>query len=194
MTIHARMEKLLGKIGEQCRVVDRKGIEQFVDVIGKARKIFITGAGRSGLVGKGFAMRLMHLGFSVHVVGETVTPAVKTGDLLIAISGSGETSSTAILTKMAKKKGLAVVAVTSMPESTIGKAADILIKIKGRVADERGRDYIVRQLEGVHEPLTPLGTLFELSAMVFLDSVVDELMIRYKRGEDYMKALHADLE
>ncbi|MGZ4892148.1 MAG: SIS domain-containing protein, partial [Halobacteriota archaeon] len=55
------------------------------------KRLFVMGAGRSGLVVKGFAMRLMHLGFNVYVVGETVTPAVETDDLLIVISGSGET-------------------------------------------------------------------------------------------------------
>jgi 6-phospho-3-hexuloisomerase len=187
------MEKLLGTIGKQCRVIDRKAIEQFIDAIEKAERIFITGAGRSGLVGRAFGMRLMHLGFPVYIVGETVTPSVKKGDLLVAISGSGETTSTAILTETARRKGLKLVAVTSMPDSTIGKAADVKVIIKGRIVDEKSRDYSARQLEGMHEPLTPLGTLFELSTMIFLDSVIDELMIRHGRGEDYLKTRHANL-
>jgi len=193
MTIGARMEKLLGLIGKQCRAIDRKSIERFIDSIENAKRIFITGAGRSGLVGRAFGMRLMHLGFPVYIVGETVTPSVKKGDLLVAISGSGETTSTAVLIDTAKKRGLLVVAMTSIPDSTIGKAADVRLIIKGRVADEGGRDYSARQLEGMHEPLTPLGTLFELSTMIFLDSIIDELMIRHGKGEDYLKTRHANL-
>ena len=50
-------------------------------------------------------MRLMHLGFNVYVVGETVTPAVETDDLLIVISGSGETKSINEMSALAKAKG-----------------------------------------------------------------------------------------
>ena len=38
-----------------------------------------------------FAMRLMHLGFVVYVIGDVTTPSINEDDCLIAISGSGET-------------------------------------------------------------------------------------------------------
>ena len=68
--------------------------DEFLDLVQTVKavpRVFITGAGRSGLVGRFFVMRLVHLGKSAFVVGETTTPAINEGDLLIAISGSGNT-------------------------------------------------------------------------------------------------------
>jgi len=194
MTIHARMEKLTRKIGEQLHAIDRKSIEQFVESIMNAKRIFIGGAGRSGLVAKAFGMRLMHLGFTVYVIGEVITPAISKGDLLIIVSGSGETQSIVVAAGIAKKKGVKLVSITSNPRSDIGKISDVVVQIKGRRPEDAKRDYEARQLAGKHEPLTPLGTLFELSAIVFLDSIIDELMLRYKKSEDELKKLHANLQ
>ncbi len=83
--------------------LEKKEVDKFLQELIHSRNIFISGAGRSGLVGRIFAMRLMHLGFNVYVVGETITPAVKPGDLLIAISGSGKTDATLTTVKTAKK-------------------------------------------------------------------------------------------
>src|SRR5512133_4294126 len=78
--------------------IDPVKAESLVDAIISANKIFVAGTGRSQMMIRGLAMRLMHLGFKSYVVGETVTPAIEPGDLLIIGSGSGETS---ILTVMA---------------------------------------------------------------------------------------------
>lgn len=194
MMIHARMEKLTQKIAEQLRAVDKKSIDSFIDALTNAKRVFIGGAGRSGLVAKSFGMRLMHLGFTVYVLGEVITPAINKDDLLILVSGSGRTVSVVAAAKVAKKKGVKIVSITSDPESELGKLSDVIVQIKGRLPEDTKRDYEARQLSGNHEPLAPLGTLFELSTMVFLDSVIDELMLRYKKSEEELKKLHADLE
>jgi 3-hexulose-6-phosphate synthase/6-phospho-3-hexuloisomerase len=194
MTIHLRMEKLTQKIAEQCRAIDRKSIDALVDAILSADSIFIHGAGRSGLVGRAFAMRLMHLGLKVYVVGETITPPIKTGDLYIAITGSGKTQSIYAIVKTAKDQGSKIAAITSHPDQPIGKLADIILKIKGREKTDEKRDYLARQMTGEHEPITPMGTLFELSAMVFLDSIIEELMIKKNKSESEMEGFHTNLE
>ena len=61
------------------------------------------GAGRSGLVAKAFAMRLMHLGFTAYVVGETITPAMRPKDLLVIFSGSGRTKTIADIAETARE-------------------------------------------------------------------------------------------
>ncbi|MFN8450573.1 MAG: hypothetical protein U0521_18795 [Anaerolineae bacterium] len=38
---------------------------------------------------KALAMRLMHLGFDTHVVGDVTTPPLGAGDLLIVSAGPG---------------------------------------------------------------------------------------------------------
>ena len=67
--------------------------EQLADSILRSKKIFAVGAGRTGFMIKAFTMRLMHMGFGAYVVGETVTPNIEKGDLLLIGSGSGETDS-----------------------------------------------------------------------------------------------------
>jgi 6-phospho-3-hexuloisomerase len=159
--------------------LDEGEIEKMVGAIleAKDRRILIVGAGRSGFVGRAFALRLMNLGFNVYVSGETITPALEKGDLVIAISGSGVTRTVVVQVEAAKDVGARIVAITSHPESPIGEKADILVMVKGRTKIDAETDYERRQIRGIYD-LAPLGTMFELSAMVFLDSVVAELMRR----------------
>ena len=164
-----------------------------IDHILSARKIFVIGAGRSGLVGRAFAMRLMHLGLHVFVVGETITPAVEKGDLLVVISGSGETQSVVDLAKVGKHLGAKIISITSNPKSKAARHADVLIVLGKRVkADEM--DYLERQVRGTHRSLAPLGTLFEITSMVFLDGIIATLMEITKKRERDLKLRHATLE
>jgi len=158
------------------------------------KKIMVIGMGRSGLIGRAFAMRLMHLSFAVHVIGETITPALEADDILFAISGSGSTTFVVDAAEIARKVGAKIIAITSYPESPLGKLADHVIFIAGRIVTEREKDYFSRQILGVHEPLAPLGTLFEASALVFLDSLIVELMVRLGKTESEMRTRHATVE
>ena len=171
-----------------------KVIKVLVDAHTKQKKVMIIGVGRSGLVGRAFAMRLMHLDFQVHVVGETITPALGPGDILFAVSGSGTTTFVVDAAMIAKKVGAKVVVITSYPKSKLGKLANYSIVIPGRIRAASYRDYFSRQILGTHEPLAPLGTRFELSAMVFLDSLIVELMEALGKTEAEMKARHATVE
>lgn len=173
--------------------VNQEDAKRFIDKIVHSKNIFLTGAGRSGLVAKAFAMRLMHLGFNVYVAGETITPSVKPEDLVIAISGSGKTISTLTVAQTAKKYGTGVVCITSFEDSPLARVSDCIVKIRGRES-LLSNDYTSRQLTGEHEPLTPLGTLFELSSMVFLDSVITELMKICNKREKDLREKHANLE
>jgi 6-phospho 3-hexuloisomerase len=157
------------------------------------KRLFVMGAGRSGLVVKGFAMRLMHLGFNVYVVGETVTPAVETDDLLVVISGSGETKSINEMSALAKAKGARLAAVTSNKDSTLGTFSDTIVVVKGRMKAS-GMDFMERQVVGSHISFAPLGTMFEISTMVFLDGIIAALMEITKKSEEDLKKKHATLE
>ncbi|WP_457753951.1 3-hexulose-6-phosphate synthase, partial [Thermococcus sp.] len=104
-TIRKAMHDITEHIGHVADALRLEEVRGMIDAMIGANKIFIYGAGRSGLVGKAFAMRLMHLDFNVYVVGETITPAFEEGDLLIAISGSGETRTIVDAAEIAKKQG-----------------------------------------------------------------------------------------
>ncbi|MBN2014138.1 MAG: 6-phospho-3-hexuloisomerase [Candidatus Altiarchaeota archaeon] len=174
--------------------LDNTEIEEMMKQIKGADKIFLIGAGRSGLVGKTFAMRLAQLGLTVYVIGESVTPAMSDKDLLIAISGSGETSSVVNAAKTAKGVGSKILAVTSYPKSSLCKVADSIVVVKGRTKIDIEKDHIKNLIEGTHTSLTPLGTLFEDSVMIFFDGVTAGLMTRLRKGEADLKNRHATLE
>ena len=189
------IKAILENIESAEEFLDEKTIDKFENMIIDANNIFVTGAGRSGLAAKAFAMRLMHLGLSSYVVGETISPAINADDCIVAISGSGETNTIVSAAKIAKNRGSKVLAVTSYPDSTLGQLADghLLVKKKKKkeVDDE---NYMKRQIHGNYTSLTPLGTAFELTTLVFLDAIVSELMEKMEQTESDLKARHTVLE
>ncbi|MEM1820921.1 MAG: 6-phospho-3-hexuloisomerase, partial [Thermofilaceae archaeon] len=192
------MLEIAEQILKVARAVDRQQVLKMLEILLEAKnsgaKVLIVGAGRSGLVGKAFAMRLMHLGFNVYVLGETITPAVSKGDLVIAISGSGTTQIVVSVAEAAKTMGAYVLAVTSFPDSPLAKVSDHVVRIPGRTKVSKEVDYFARQVLGIYEPLAPLGTLFEDAAMVFFDGVVVALMRALGVNEEYLMARHANIE
>ncbi len=178
--------------------VAREQITKLIELLLNAkrsnRKVMVIGAGRSGLVARSFAMRLMHLTFNVHVVGETITPALERGDLLFAISGSGSTTVIVAAARIAKEVGAKILALTSYPRSPLGRIADHRVVVRGRTKLAEKKDYFSRQILGVHEPLAPLGTIFETASTIFLDALIVELMHRLGKTEEEMKKRHATIE
>ena len=186
---------ILDNIKNAEEFLDEETIDKFEDIIIESKNIFVTGAGRSGLAAKAFAMRLMHLGLSAYVVGETISPAIYEDDCIIAISGSGETNTIVSASKIAKNRGSKVLAVTSYPESTLGKLSDAYVFVKGKTKKEvDDENYMKRQIHGNYTSLTPLGTAFELTTLVFLDAIVSELMEKMQQTESDLKARHTVLE
>jgi 6-phospho-3-hexuloisomerase len=169
-------------------------IEMLLENLKCDNKILVVGAGRSGLAGRAFAMRLMHLGFDVYVLGETITPAMGVNDMILCISGSGETKMAVTAATAGKEMNAKVVAITSHKDSTLAKMADRIVLIPGRTKLAIEDDYSVRQILGSHEPLAPLGTLFEITLNIFLDSLVAELMQRLGETEIDLKKRHATIE
>ncbi len=178
--------------------LDISQIESLIDLLYKAyiekRKVLVMGAGRSGLVGRAFAMRLLHLGFNSYVLGDTIVPSISKGDLAIAISGSGRTQLIVTAAEAAKKVGAIVVAITTYPDSPLGALADLVVWVPGRAKSSRMDDFFARQILGIHEPLAPLGTLFEDTTAVFLDGVIYALMLRLGANEEDLKSRHANIE
>ncbi|MBO7518789.1 MAG: 6-phospho-3-hexuloisomerase [Methanobrevibacter sp.] len=189
------IEAILDNIRDAEEYLVEEDIENFIEIITTADNIFVTGAGRSGLAAKAFAMRLMHLGLSSYVVGETISPAINAGDCILAISGSGETNTIVTAAKISKKRGAKVLALTSYPESSLGQLADGIIHVKGRTKVEvDDENYLKRQIKGNYTSLTPLGTAFELTSLVFLDGLVSELMEAMGKTEEDLKNRHTVLE
>nr|WP_279232995.1 SIS domain-containing protein [Fonticella tunisiensis] len=137
----------------------------------KDKRIFVDVEGRSGLMGKGFAMRLMHLGYTVYSVGETITPAVDKGDIYFSISSSGESDNVVVNTKKAKNKDCHVIVVTSKEISTLAALAEKVLIVPGTTKGDDGEQTKSVQL---------LSSLFDQSLHIVLDALC--LMLSYKNN------------
>ena len=186
---------LLTGIGSVIQSIEDSEIEIMINILLNHidHKILLIGSGRSGFVGRAFALRLMHLGFNVYVSGETITPALNVDDLVVALSGSGTTTTVVAQAKVAKDVGSTVIAVTSHPDSPLATIAHEVIEVKGRSKIDQIFDYDKVQIKGEFSN-APLGTMFELSCMIFLDSIIAELMQKLGASEVDLRKRHANAE
>ena len=196
--LKAAAEEILAGAQQAISQLDLDQVEKMIEMIldARHRRIFVIGVGRSGFVGRAFAVRLMNLGFNVYFLGETITPAATKEDLIIVISGSGTTKLAITASSTAREIGAKVIAITSYPESQLGRTADHIVFVGGRtkIGWPRKKDYLARQILGERETLSPLGSIFENNAMIFLDSLIVELMHRLGKTEEEMRKLHATIE
>lgn len=187
MSVRHRTEEILRELEDNVLYLNDGQMDEFIEQILSAQHIFIAGAGRSGVMAQAFSNRLMHLGFSVSVVGEVTSPHSKAGDLLIIVSGSGETESLADLAHKAVQSGVKTALVTMDGRSSIAQAADTIVVLPG----------VSPKL--VHEGMNitsiqPMGTAFEQMCLLTFDAMVLELMEQMKQDSLEMFARHADFE
>ncbi|HJJ40315.1 MAG TPA: 6-phospho-3-hexuloisomerase [Methanocorpusculum sp.] len=195
-SVNDMMCLMAGRITEIANSINEEQISAFIQAILDAKRIYVMGAGRSGLVAKSFAMRLMHTGFTSYVVGETITPAIAQGDLIIAFSGSGNTKTIADIAETAKNFGVKVALISSDENSRIGKIADFMIKIETQrdpIAKD-SHEYEIRQMLGAYRSFAPLGTIFETSSLIFSDAVISTIMTMKKIDESELKRRHTNIE
>jgi len=170
------------KIKDILQTVSQKDIEKIKKLFFKSDRIFLYGAGRSGLVAKAFAIRLVHLGFQTYVIGETITGPVKKNDLVIIISGSGETIPAVMTAEIAKNLNAKVVSITGKKKSGIARYADITLYISASCNDVERKKF------------APLGTLFEASVWILLDGIIADLLESRNETEESMRSRHATLQ
>lgn len=194
MIYNDAVKDIIENVSKITQSVSSEEIEKMTEMVLSVENVFIMGLGRSGLVAKAFGMRLMHLGLNVYIVGETITPAITDKDCLIAISGSGETSYIISTTGIAKSIGAKIIAITSYTDSSLAKESDLIVQLKGRTKIDDETSYIRRQISGQHQTLSPMGTIFEISALVFLDSVIAQMMSDLGQTEEDLKSRHTLLE
>lgn len=170
------------KIKDILSYVDQEDIKKAVNLFFKANHIFVYGAGRSGLVAKAFAIRLVHLGFQSFVIGETITVPVQKGDLVVIVSGSGETIPAVMTAEIGNNLGAKVISITGKKDSDIAKFADITLYVSANCNEEQRKQF------------APLGTLFEASVWILLDGMIADLLDKKNESEETMRKRHATLE
>jgi len=194
--VQEMMLLMASKIRLIAKAIPDSDVEAFLQELLGARRIYVMGAGRSGLVAKAFAMRLMHLGLQAFVVGETITPSLNRDDVMVIFSGSGKTKTIADIAETAHGIGAHICLITSAAESPIGKLATSIVIIKSyrdEVKDD-ATEFEIRQMLGDNRSFAPLGTLFETASMIFADAVISRLMEITKVDETALKNRHANIE
>jgi 6-phospho-3-hexuloisomerase len=195
-----RVQEMMLLMASKIRAIASKisddDVEKFLAELLSAKRVYVIGAGRSGLVAKAFAMRLMHLGLHAYVVGETITPALNHGDLIVIFSGSGRTKTVADIAETAKEIGAHICLITSNVDSRIGKIANcnVVIEHHRDEVEDDAVEFEIRQMMGEHKSFAPLGTLFETASMIFGDAVISRLMEITKTDESALKNRHTNIE
>lgn len=158
-------------------------LDQFIEKIDSHDRIFVYGTGRSGLMLKALAMRLMQMGYQSYVIGETTTPSVGKGDLLIVASASGETQSVCNAADEGKKQGAEILAITGSQESTLSKNHKPLIQV------EAGTKFAESEASA-----QPLGSLFEQMLLMVFDAVILRMSAKNADTNKKMAQRHASIE
>ena len=194
------MEQMAESIIKTAAMLDNIETSAFCHHLLKEKRIYVAGAGRSGLIALAFAMRLLHLGYDVYVVGETVTPALVPGDTMVVFSGSGETISMATFCAAVKGLGGTICLITASPESKISKIADCVVNLGdlNGYYHKHQTTYEIRQMtrknRSTSSAFAPLGTLFETLALIFSDAVISALMQAKKEEPGELKGRLSNME
>ena len=182
------LQDIIAELQSYAREVKQEDVDNVVDLIIKSERIFVAGAGRSGFAARGFANRLMHLGFNVNFVGEATTPPIKETDLLIVGSGSGTTAGLVAMVKKAKNQGAKIATITLAPEKTIGSMSEAKIVLPGttRLLDE-DKNKAVGSIQ-------PVGSMFEQLSWLVYDGMVISLKEKTHQTNEDLIARHGNLE
>lgn len=176
-TIIAENQQLAAKL-------DLAAAGAIIPLIQQARRVFVVGAGRTGLALRAAAMRLMHLGLTVHVVGETTTPAIQAGDLLLAGSGSGTTSTIVKAAEKAQAAGAQVVAISTTTDSPLAALATLVVVLPAAQKQDHGGT-ISQQYA---------GSLFEQAVLLLTDAIFQTLWALDGTPAEELWKRHANLE
>jgi len=163
---------------------DQAAADRALDLLDGAERVFVHGAGRSGLALRMTAMRLMHLGLDAHVVGEVTTPAIRQGDLLLVASGSGTTTGIVQAARTANEVGASVVALSTTDDSPLSELADVTIVLPAATKTDRSGTASAQYA----------GGLFEQAVALVGDAVFHALWARGGQSADDLWPRHANLE
>lgn len=178
-----KFEELTGTaIAELQRVFEKmraEDVQPAVDALIHAKRVFCYGGGREGLGLRFFVMRLMHLGKEAHWAWDDTSPSCGKGDVFMVTGGSGAINHVGYSARLAKEAGATLIAVTAVPDSPLGRMADIIVRLPAQAYLAEGAD-VVRTTQ-------PMGNLYEQAAVVLYDTM--SIMMR-----DQMGQTEADME
>jgi 6-phospho-3-hexuloisomerase len=149
-------------------------LDRLYELIEGGRAIHVYGKGRSSNAAISLALRLKHFGYNVWFVGDVVKERIRSGDLVILFSGSGETSEVIDVARRGRRDKASVVTITSYKDSTLARYSDLVFLLPGGLEKRKGWDYLEAQLapESSKEPLFYGGGEFETIAYLFQETLI----------------------
>ena len=178
-------KNIVNELSSLVDLLDEKQADELYKQIVSAKAIYLAAAGRSKLMLQAFGMRLMHIGFNVHVVGDVTTPAITDQDLLLIASGSGETASLVSMANKAKKVGTKLALVSTKNSSSIASLADCVVVIPTSTPKVEGSKPLSIQ---------PGASLFEQTLLIYFDSFILTYMSDNNIDLSTVMVKHANLE
>lgn len=182
--LRTNLDQILEENLSLSRQLELEQLLPYIYHIQQAKRIFITAAGRSGFAMRSTAMRFMHLGLNVYYVGDTTTPAIGEGDLLIAASGSGTTTSIVRSAEKSIASGAKLVAITTNAESALGKIASHVVVIPAAEKQDHSQKISAQYA----------GSLFEQFLLLLNDAVFQSLWKLSGQEAEELWKRHANLE
>lgn len=116
-------------VAEVLSKIDPAQVDALAKAVAKANRVFVSGWGRAGNVAGILGMDMSQIGKVVFRVGDNNTPSIHEGDILLVVSGSGNTKTISIIAKEAKDFGATVGLISTSEQSIIGEIADYNIVI-----------------------------------------------------------------
>ena len=130
------------------------------------------------------AMRMMHLGLTVYVAGEVITPAIERGDLLVVASGSGTTAGPVHAAQVAKGVGAEILAITTASASVLATLSSFVVIVPAAV--KQGTQDTISVQYG--------GTLFEQTVLILMDILFHKMWHQQGEVAERLWKRHANLE
>lgn len=178
-------EIIINEVETSINAIDLIQVENMVQEITKAKRVFCDGLGRSGLAMRGFAMRIGQMGKESALVGEATAPAFQAGDILVICSASGASPTLLYHAQKAKKLGGKVMLITGKTNSALSELADGMIIVYAPDKDQEGAS---------KGSIQPMGSLFEQTSQLVCDLMAVKLMEKLKLTSEEMRKFHANIE
>ncbi len=176
---------VMGELAATLRAINPDEAETFMEAVTGAGKVFCIGVGRVALSLSAMVKRFNHIGIESYMVGDLCEPAATPDDLLIVGSGSGETAVPVAIAKVAKNKGVKIAYIGANPDSSVGRLADLTVRISVSTKLNRPDEIPSRQI---------MSSLFEQSLLLFADCCALTLATRQNLDLKQLWRKHANLE
>lgn len=183
--LHETSERILAETRDVIARMGPDALAPLARAIHGARRTALYSVGRTGLVLRGLAMRLYHLGLDAHFVGEMTVPPLCAGDLLIVNASMGDLPTGLALLGSARNAGAATAVITSVPDGAASRLADIILHVPAQTLHD--------DQSSAGSSVMPMGSQYELALWVLAEALVLDLARALGRDFAGMRARHTNL-